>query len=371
MKLFQSGNYDVICIANYDEYSERLINNGVRFIKSSLENKGKNPLNDYSYFKFLYKIYAEENPEIIFHYTIKPNIYGSMAAKKAGIPSIAIVSGAGYIFLHENLLTTLTKKLYKRAAKQCTEMWFVNTEDQQMFIQQKIVEASKTKVLPGEGINTEVFKRDDAYPLNNKNFIFLLAGRMLWDKGVGVYIQAAKIIKAKYPCTQFQLLGFIDGLNPTSIPKEQITSWVNEGVVEYLGPTDNVKFFLNKINCFVLPSYYKEGVPKSLLEAASMEIPLIATDNIGCREVVEDGYNGFLCTVKDAESLADKMEKIINMQAQDLISMGKKGRKKVMENFHEDLVLDYYVNTINMYIQTSAGAVHPEACGCPGRKNYH
>ena len=111
----------------------------------------------------------------------------------------------------------------------------------------------------------------------------------------------------------------------------------------------------------MLPSYYKEGVPKSLLEAASMEIPLIATDNIGCREVVEDGYNGFLCAIKDAESLADKMEKIINMQVQDLISMGKKGRKKVMENFHEDLVLDYYVNTINKYIQTSAGAVYSES----------
>lgn len=352
IQLFLSYDFEVICIANYDEYSQRLTSNGVRFIKSFMENRGKNPLNDYSYYKFLLKTYMNEKPAIIFHYTIKPNIYGSMAAKKAGIPSIAIVSGAGYIFLHDNFLTTVTKKLYTRAANQCTEMWFVNTEDQQMFIHKKIVDAVKTQVLPGEGINTDVFKRETPYTVDDDKFIFLLSGRMIWDKGVGVYIEAAKRIKVKYQHAQFQLLGFIDDLNPTSIHKEQITNWVNEGIVEYLGVTDNVKFFLNKINCFVLPSYYKEGVPKSLLEAASMEIPLITTDNIGCREVVEDGYNGFLCNIKDSNDLADKMEMMINMQQQDLVIMGLNGRKKVLESFHENLVLHYYINAINYYLRT-------------------
>ena len=354
LKLFLSKDFEVICIANVDDYSEKLIENGVTFIESSLANKGKNPFGDYAYFKFLYDLYVQIKPAFIFHYTIKPNIYGSMAANKAGVPSIAIVSGAGYVFLHDNWLTKITKRLYTKAAGKCTEMWFVNKDDQLMFEQQKIVSSAKTKVLPGEGIDTELFKRDLPYSVNDKEFVFLLGGRMLWDKGVGVYVEAAKLIREKYPYTKFQLLGFIDDLNPSSIPKEQILSWVNEGIVEYLGVTDNVKFFLNRINCFVLPSYYKEGVPKSLLEAASMELPLITTDNIGCREVVEDGYNGFLCVVKDSASLAEKMERMICMEKKDLINMGTRGRKKVTENFHENLVLNYYVNTINRYLPTSA-----------------
>ena len=177
IELFLSHNFEVICIANYDEYSERLVKNGAVFIRSSLENKGKNPLSDYAYFKFLYKTYVGVKPELIFHYTIKPNIYGSMAAKKAGIPSIAIVSGAGYIFLHDNLLTTISKKLYSKAARNCNEMWFVNEDDRRMFIEEKIVDQIKTKVLPGEGINTNLFTREVAYPVNNKNFIPEILGR--------------------------------------------------------------------------------------------------------------------------------------------------------------------------------------------------
>ena len=342
IKLFIAQGFEVICIANHDEYSEKLEQNGAKFIKSALENKGKNPLNDYRYFSFLFKIYKQINPAFIFHYTIKPNIYGSMAAKKAGIPSIAIVSGAGHAFIKDNLLTNIARKLYTKAAKCCTEMWFVNCEDQQLFEEQKITEFVKTKVLPGEGINTEIFKRDKAYPVDTSEFTFLLSGRMLWDKGIGIYIEAARIIKKQYPNTKFQLLGFIDNLNPSAISKEQIDSWVEEGVVEYLGATDNVQLFLNKINCFVLPSYYKEGVPKSLLEAASLEIPLITTDNVGCREVVTDGYNGFLCKIKDADSLAEKIEMMINMPKQNLITMGLNSRKKVTDQFHESLVLDFY-----------------------------
>ena len=351
MKLLMERGFEVICIANYDEYSEKLEQNGVTFIRSVLENKGKNPVNDYRYFRFLYKAYKKLNPSLIFHYTIKPNIYGSIAAKKAGIPSIAIVSGAGYAFIKDNLLTNVARKLYTKAALSCNEMWFVNDEDQQLFKEQKITQFTKTKVLPGEGINTDIFKRDTPYPVNNLKFTFLLGGRMLWDKGVGVYVEAARIIKEKYADTTFQLLGFIDGLNPSSIDKEQMDSWIKEGVIEYLGSTDNVKLFLNKINCFVLPSFYKEGVPKSLMEAASLEIPLITTDNVGCREVVVNGYNGFLCAIKDHDSLAEKMELMISMPKKDLVTMGINGRKKIIAEFHESLVLEFYVNAIDQYIK--------------------
>lgn len=350
IRLLQQKNFQIICIANYDEYSEKLAKEGIIFIKASLANKGVNPFQDLHYLFFLFKQYRKIKPCFIFHYTIKPNIYGSFAARLANIRSIAIVSGAGYVFLKKNMLNLLTGNLYRFAAKASTEIWFVNKEDQLMFVDQGIVKKEKTKVLPGEGINTEIFKRDEPYPLNAENFVFLLSGRMLWDKGVGIYIEAAKRVKQIYPNVKFQLLGFVDALNPSAITKEQIKSWEKDGIVEYLGATDNVKTFLNKINCFVLPSYYREGVPRSLLEAASLEIPIITTNNVGCKEVVEEGYNGFLCFTKDTNSLFEKMEKTINMQKPFLRELGCNGRKKVIAEFHEKLVLKYYEDAIKKYL---------------------
>lgn len=350
IRLFQQKKFQIICIANYDEYSEKLIKEGVVFIKSSLANKGLNPFQDINYFTFLLKHYRKIKPCLIFHYTIKPNIYGSVAAKLAGIKSIAIVSGAGYVFHNKNVLNLVTKKLYGLAANASSEVWFVNKEDCAMFVAQKIVKKEKTNILPGEGINTEIFKRDEPYPMNGEKFIFLLAGRMLWDKGVGVYVEAARQIKRRHQNVRFQLLGFVDVLNPSAITKEQIIDWEKEGTVEYLGATDNVKKFLNSINCFVLPSYYREGVPRSLLEAASLEIPIITTDNVGCKEVVEEGYNGFLCLIKNSESLAEKMEEIMNMQRSCLKKLGNNGRKKVIAEFHENLVLWHYEKAISNYI---------------------
>ena len=350
IRLLQQKNFQIICIANYDEYSEKLAKEGIIFIKASLANKGLNPFQDLRYFFFLLRQYKKIKPSFIFHYTIKPNIYGSFAARLANIKSIAIVSGAGYVFLNKNVLNLLTRILYRFAVKASAEVWFVNKEDQLMFVEQGIVKKEKTKVLPGEGINPEIFKRDEPYPLNTENFVFLLAGRMLWDKGVGIYIEAAKRVKQIYPNVKFQLLGFVDALNPSAITKEQITSWEKEGTIEYLGSTDNVKKFLSKINCFVLPSYYREGVPRALLEAASLEIPIITTNNVGCKEVVEDGYNGFLCSIKDSYGLADKMKKVMNLEKSILLRMGCNGRKKVIAEFHEKLVLKYYEEVLSLYL---------------------
>jgi glycosyltransferase involved in cell wall biosynthesis len=350
IRFLQQQNFQIICIANYDEYSKKLIKEGVIFIRSSLANKGINPFQDLNYFWFLVKHYKKINPCFIFHYTIKPNIYGSLAARVANLKSIAIVSGAGYVFLKKNILNLITRKLYTLAAKWSMALWFVNKEDQVMFIEQGIVKKEKTKVLPGEGIDTAIFKRDLPYPMNGDFFVFLLAGRMLWDKGVGIYIEAAKRIKSIHPNVKFQLLGFVDTLNPSAITREQIMSWEKDGIIEYLGETDDVKRFLNKINCFVLPSYYREGVPRSLLEAASLEIPIITTNNVGCKEVVEDGYNGFLCLTRDSKSLTEKMEKIINMQKPFLQKLGYNGRKKVIAEFHEKLVLQHYKEILNKYL---------------------
>jgi len=342
IKLFQQQGYHVICIANRDDYSDKLVKEGVEFIQSEVDNKGTNPVNDFKYFLYLRKKYKKIKPVFIFHYTVKPNIYGGWAAKVAGIPSIAIVSGAGYAFLEKNLLHQIVKRCYRLAAWCCREMWFVNVDDLKMFLDAKIVPERKTKVLPGEGIDTDKFSRSTPYPVDNKDFIFMLSARLLWDKGVGVYVEAAREIKKTYNNVRFQLLGFIDNQNPSAISREQVTEWENEGVIEYLGVTDNVMQYLMRINCFVLPSYYREGVPRALLEAASLEIPIITTDNVGCREVVKEGYNGVLCRLKDPHDLAEKMAGFLQTDKQKLAVMGRNGRAKVIAELHEQMVLKFY-----------------------------
>jgi glycosyltransferase involved in cell wall biosynthesis len=350
IKLLQNKGFQVICIANHDDYSKRLEAEGVEFIQSDLANKGTNPLKDYGYYSFLKKQYQAIKPTFIFHYTVKPNIYGSMAAHNQNIRSIGIVSGAGHAFLRKGLLNTLVKSLYRYAAKCANQLWFVNEDDRQLFLNAGIISKERTTVLPGEGINTENFKRDTPYSVNKDYFVFLLSARMLWDKGVGVFVDAAREVKKKYPGAKFKLLGFIDAVSPSAISKEQMDQWVADGVIEYLGVTDNVKKYLNQATCFVLPSYYREGVPRALLEAASMGIPIITTDNVGCREVVENGYNGFICTSKSIDELAQRMEQMLEMDEAALQKMGINGREKVNMEFHERLVLKYYEDIVNEHL---------------------
>ncbi|WP_295127450.1 glycosyltransferase family 4 protein [uncultured Chitinophaga sp.] len=350
IKLLQRAGYEVVCIANEDEYSERLVKEGATFIACKLANKGKNPFKDWAFYVFLKQQYQQIKPVFIFHYTVKPNIYGSLAAKAAKVPSIAIVSGAGYAFLKEGLLNKLVKALYTRAAKCSRELWFVNEEDQALFVGNNIVDEYQTKVLPGEGIDTARFLRDAPYNVDKSCFTFLLSARMLWDKGVGVYVEAARKVKQLYPQSRFQLLGFIDSANPSAISSMQMEAWQSEGVIEYLGVTDNVKQYLMKATCFVLPSYYREGVPRALLEAASLEIPIITTDNVGCKEVVDHQVNGLICKLKSVDDLADKMIRMLDADASVLTEMGRQGRIKVEQEFHERLVLAYYESAIAQYL---------------------
>lgn len=350
IRLLIHNGVKVYCIANLDDSSKKLVNEGVTFIRSHLQNKGSNPISDIQYHLFLKKQYRKINPDLIFHYTVKPNIYGSFAAKLLNIKSVAFISGTGHPFLKKNLINFIVKKLYRTAGANCTEMWFINNDDLSLFINEGLVKRQKTRLLPGEGINTDFFKRCTDYPPDTGNFIFLLSCRMLWDKGVGVYVEAARLLKPKYPHVKFQLLGFIDESDPTSVKRKNIEDWQSEGIVEYLGVTDNVIQYLLQINCFVLPSFYKEGIPKTLLEASSLEIPIITTNNTGCRDVVEHGFNGLLCEPNQVSSLVDCMETILATSNNELRKMGENGRSKIVREFNEKLVLNQYRNFLSNYI---------------------
>jgi glycosyltransferase involved in cell wall biosynthesis len=302
-------------------------------------------LEDFKTLIEFYKLYKKIKPDIILNFTIKPNIYSTLAGSFFNIKCVNNISGLGTLFINQNLATKIAKFLYKFSQKKAYKVFFQNKDDLNLFVKENLIDRNKCDLLPGSGVDIEKFK-----PLKIKKkdniFRFLLIARMLWDKGIGEYIEAARIIKQKYRDVEFLLLGAVGVDNPSAISLKQIKKWENEGIIKYLGVSDNVKLEIAKADCIVLPSFYREGVPRVLLEAAAMEKPIITTNNVGCKEVVDDGLNGFLCEVKNAKDLADKMEKMLNLSEKERIKMGKKGREKIIREFDEKIVIEKYLKVI-------------------------
>ncbi len=352
MSTLKKKGFDIYAVAIPDKTAP-LIEEEFRFIPlSNLNRKGKNPLKDLKLLFELYKIYKYYKPALVLHFTIKPNIYGNIACRLSRINSISSVTGLGTVFQRENLLTWLVKKLNKIAFSHSKMIFFQNNEDMAVFNKEKILSTDKYVITPGSGVNTSYFSPEYCAPCSkDKKSTFLLIARMLWNKGIGEFVEAAKIVKQKYPNTNFCLLGAFDFDNPSSISEKVIKSWVADGFVNYYGETSDVRPFIFKSDIIVLPSYYREGIPRSLIEAAAMGKPIITTDNIGCKEVVDDGENGFLVPIKNQEALSKAMIKFINLPQSNKIEMGKNSRKKAINKFDEELVINKYLNVINEILE--------------------
>jgi glycosyltransferase involved in cell wall biosynthesis len=262
------------------------------------------------------------------------------------------VSGIGFVFLKRNLLFNIVKPLYKYASSKTLEVWFLNKEDQVFFHDEGIVRDDKVKVLPGEGIHVEHFTRSKPYSdLPDSPFTFLFSARLLWEKGIGYYVHAAKKLKLEFEQVKFLVIGFYDVGNKHAVQPEDMAIWEKAAIIQYLGAVKDVRATLEQTNCLVFPSYYKEGVPRVLLEAASMEIPIITTDNVGCREIIRDNENGLICKTKDEDSLYEKMKAMILMSKEIRTKMGSEGRKLILKNYDEKLVISYYAHVFNDYIE--------------------
>ena len=352
IRRLQEEGYNISVIAPKDNFTSKLIVEGIDYHEIDMSNYGTNPFAEVNLIYQYYKLYKKINPNLIFHYTIKPNIYGTIAAWMCRKPSILITTGLGHLFQFSNFLVRLiTLFLYRIAALLTKEVWFLNDNDRDIFLYKRIVRKSKTRILRSEGINTDWFK-----PKKDKKFYidrFLFAGRLIWEKGVGEYVQAAKIIREKYPRIKFELLGFIDQSNPKSVPYDYIHKWQKEKVIKYLGETTDIRPFMEKATCLIFPSYYREGMSRVLMEAASMETPIITTDNVGCRDIVDHGKNGFIVEPQNVTALVEAIETFINMDDQDKLVMGKLGRKKMVEHFCEENILSHYLITIKKYIPNS------------------
>ena len=349
-KLLKS-NFKVLIVAPEDKYVAHLIDEGCLYEPIKLDNYGTNPLKDLkSLFQFT-RIYRKHTIDFIFHYTIKPNIYGSLAAGYLKIPSIAVVTGLGQLFTIPSWKTTIAKMLYWLSFRKTSQVWFLNESDASIFIQMGILQEEKVKYLPSEGINTKHFQQYAYGLLSNGCFKFILAARLITEKGIREYAEAARTLIKKGYQAEFQLLGFLEPNNPHAINRKEVEQWEAEGIIRYLGDTDDIRPFLEKADCLVLPTYYREGVPRILMEGASMQMPLIATDNVGCRLVVEDSINGYLCQKKNANDLAHCMEKMMMLSFEERAKYGLLGRRRVYTLFHESIIVKKYLRTLNSYFE--------------------
>lgn len=339
--LIKNG-FEVVMISPKD--TDLKIKNEAKYYNLKIERKSKNIFSDLKLMIKLFKIYKKEKFDLIFHYTIKPNIYGTIAAKLNNQTSISIVPGLGYTFIKENLLTKVVKLMYWFSLKFSNEVWFLNEEDKEYFVSNKLISEKKAKILQGEGVDTNRFK--PTTKKTSEKTIFLMVARVLWDKGFKEYVEAAEKIKSKYKNIEFQLLGMIDNDNPSAVSKETVEYYHNNNIINYLGETKVAEKIIDKCDCLILPSFYREGIPRTLMEGGAMEKPLITTNNVGCKEVVDDGVNGFLCEIKNSDDLADKIEKIILLSREDREKMGKASRKKIINQFSNEIVFEKYESKI-------------------------
>jgi glycosyltransferase involved in cell wall biosynthesis len=344
IKSLIAHGYEVVAAAPADEYVSKLKELGCRYIKLSIDNKGTHPGRDVLLFADYFKLIRAEKPSVFLGYTIKPNIYGSLAAHSLGVPVINNVAGLGTVFNKSGWLNRLVRQLYRISLSRSAKVFFQNNEDLQLFLSGKLVAKAVADRLPGSGVDLVKF---NATPLPTGPIVrFLLIARMLWDKGVGEYVEAARLLKQRGIDAECCLLGFLDVQNPAAISRKQMDEWVSEGVVSYLGMSDSVSDEISNATCVVLPSFYREGTPRTLLEAAAVGRPIVTTDAVGCRDVVDDGVNGFLCKPKDASDLADKMERIVRMSLSEREVMGENGRIKVEREFDEQIVINKYLQAI-------------------------
>ena len=328
-------NHEVIISLPNGECVEPLIKMGCRFIDTPVDRRGINPITDLKLLGFYNKLLKKEKPDLVITYTIKPNIYGSMIAKMQKIPYVVNITGLGTAFQSDNWLKKLVVTLYKNALSRVKCVLFENVENLNLFVENKIVNKSRTKLLNGAGVNLEEYPFQ-TYPSKDENIRFLFVGRVMKEKGINEYLEAAAKIKKDYPEVIFDVVGPMEDDYKVVIEQYQ-------NVINYYGFQNDVKPFIKQAHCFVLPSYH-EGMANTLLESASMGRPLITSNIHGCKEAVSD--NGYLCEVKCVDSLHKQMKKFIDLDYENKVQLGLNSRKHMENVFDKNKVVDETIKEI-------------------------
>jgi glycosyltransferase involved in cell wall biosynthesis len=347
LRALARDGHEIVAIAPRDRFSERI---PFEYHELPMVADGMNPASEFAMLVRLIRLYRRIRPDVVLHFTPKPNIYGSLAARLLGIPAISNVAGLGSTFAKSGALRSLIMFLYRVSLGANARVFFQNAEDMELFVQNGLVSSAIAARLPGSGIDLASFsprlKRRSEEPTR-----FLLISRLLFEKGIADFAEAARQALAGGICARFTLAGFLDARNPGAVPKSLVNDWVAEGTLDYIGPQDDVREAMANADCIVLPSYYREGVPRCLLEAAAMGKPLIAYDNVGARDVVEHSRNGWLVPSRDVSALARTMAEFTRLPATERARMGAAARAKVEREFDEAFIVQAY--------RSALGAVAP------------
>lgn len=324
-----------------------LAKEGITFHPIPITRRGVNPFREAVTVLALFRLYRELKPDLIQHLRLKPVLYGTFAARLAGRPAVAnLLTGLGYLFTTGGFKAAALRRIAEIGLRLAlrhpnSTVVFENPDDRRLFVQSGLVNAKRTAVIAGSGVDIDMFR---VQPLAGGAPLVVLASRMLWDKGVGEFVDAARRIAAQGIDARFALVGDTDTGNPNAIPRQQLEKWRDEGCVEWWGWRRDIQSVIGQAHVVCLPSY-REGMPRILIEAASCGRPLIASDAPGCREIVQDGVNGFLAKVRDAVSLAEAMRTLL-IDPELRIRMGRKGRELVVSRFSLEAVLN---SNIAMY----------------------
>lgn len=323
---------------------QRLARPGRAILDLPMRKDGLSPWEESLTLGRLLRLLRRQRPDVLLSFTPKPNIYGALAARATGIPAVPNVSGLGTAFIRAGALQRLVTFLYRAAFRRLPKIFFQNEEDLELFAERRLVRRGQAALLPGSGVDLDRFRPLPTRPRDGL-LKFLFVGRMLGDKGIRELVEAARMVRDVIPHARIQLLGFTDAENRTAISRGELQAWVSEGVIEYLGSAEDVRDFIAAADAVVLPSY-REGLPRSLLEAGAMGKPLIATDVPGSRVLVEDGVNGLLCEARSASSLAITLKRFAALSDEERRGMGERAREKVVQGFSEEKVIRAYVDVL-------------------------
>jgi glycosyltransferase involved in cell wall biosynthesis len=332
------NNYKVFLSLPDGEYIPRLKEIGCEFIDTPISRRGTNPLIDLKLILNYKEIIKNIKPDIVLTYTIKPNVYGSLACILSKVPYITNITGLGTAVENTGLLQKITLLLYRTSLQKSRCIFFQNKENEEFFNKKKITRGNN-RLIPGSGVNLESYSFLE-YPPNDKTQ-FLFIARVMKEKGIDQYLDTAEYIKGKYPNTEFHVLGFCEEAYQQKLKEMQ-----NRGVIQFHGMQSDVRKFHKMSHCTIHPTYYPEGMSNVLLESAACGRPIITTDRSGCREIVDDGVNGFIVKKQNSEDLIIKVEKFLNLKHEEKKKMGLKSREKVEKVFDRKIVIDAYIEEI-------------------------
>lgn len=333
-----ADGHQVVISSPFGERIEDLKALGCEYREIDIARHGMNPVKELKLISDYKKLLREVKPDMVFAYTIKPNIYGSIACRSRKVPCVTNITGLGTAVENGGFVQRITVLLYKYAFTKVQRVFFQNTENMQFFVDHKIA-LGKHNLLPGSGVNLQRFEVLEYPETDTVEFAFI--SRIMKEKGINQYLEAAEYIRSKYPNTVFHVCGFCEDAY-----EDKLKDLTDKGIINYHGMVRDIKGFLKGIHCTIHPTYYPEGLSNVLLESSACARPIITTDRSGCREVIDNGVNGYVVKQQDSQDLIEKIEKFLKLSVEERKAMGLAGRAKVEREFDRQIVVEKYLKEL-------------------------